>query len=1164
MTVSSFIDVERELLSIRREIARQRNEDRRIREKLSHAAGSSTAGLFYASDPSGEHGDLSGLTDDDHPHYLLADGTRDGASSQAQDFGSNGVKADVVAESTADTGVTVDGVLIKDGTVDGVDVAAVRTFFNGSFAETFNATVTSNGTIITMSLEQSGTGDLTMQFSDGDTVLDCTPAATIVLTAGTDSSPQVNYIYIPQSTKVLTKSTSDWPSAEHIKVSYFLVPSATFVQSYGCYVNQNWNDHLTGTDSQGHMSHIAQKVRSLGATWYSGISANGATASYFTISASNTEWISTSGVVFQMHPHAFPAVDTSGGDTLLVKNWSGDAYHEISDLFSIIDDSTGSSISNNRYFNLVFWGVANKSGEQEWVIVNLPSGSYVLQSDAANDVSGYDDYTIPREFNIESSTGFMICRATFQMGSTWTHVDTVDLRGSIIATAGGSSINDHGGLGGLTDDDHTQYFLLAGETTDAKLFSGADLYAYSDAGSTVKAQLYGASGNFDLAGDIEFQTDGSFIGLGASSARTVYNAAGSEISLRSAADFALYSSADTATEKLRLDGATGSVYTADNAEVGVNGGGRTVYSTSGSEVSLRSGADFTLYLSADTSNEKLRLDGATGSVYVGDGSDVGISGAIRLTFNSTASPDRVEVTGGDVYFASTNRGIIHVDGNTAGRVLRADGTRYIPDTLDIGDITDVAYVAPGLTFGTSNAEGAGNFVIRADATIAIFDTNNPTHVAAGSSGSPGSVAYAARRDHEHEVTSSSNPGSTVSLLSTASGGGLRLLRFGIGVTPSVNNRLEIVNSGTIGQASGPLLTFDDTDNELQLSGGDLVLDDGSVDSPALKFITGTNNDAATIFLDEELPAGGSDLVIRLPDAAGASKVEIQDSSSVAVLQLDSDGNIELQSSTWIGFASGGPKFTFDNPDNEVQLTTGSLLIGTTTSNSSYMTTGLVIDQGTADNQIVCLRSSTDVDHGMTTWATTDTFGRITKADFPGADGGINIDGWADAGGVGMIMSGIGVTDITTKTTSSGGYVMLRGYKKNGTDIQSVGTSGNLVVIRNAATTRWIVDAEGDIFYGGSDDGSITDDYDDVALLTGFRALRAPDGSPVKSVFERRFKRFVSDAEGVLVQQGVLTAPLSEGGLVSRSGLDGLMIDAMRQLYSRIEYLEHRLVEAGLS
>ena len=56
-------------------------------------------------------------------------------------------------------------------------------FFNGTFAETFNAITTSDGATVTMSLEQSGGGDLTMQFSDGNTVLDCTPACTIVLTA---------------------------------------------------------------------------------------------------------------------------------------------------------------------------------------------------------------------------------------------------------------------------------------------------------------------------------------------------------------------------------------------------------------------------------------------------------------------------------------------------------------------------------------------------------------------------------------------------------------------------------------------------------------------------------------------------------------------------------------------------------------------------------------------------------------------------------------------------------------------------------------------------------------------------------------------------------------------------------------------------------------------
>jgi hypothetical protein len=64
-----------------------------------------------------DHGALTGLADDDHTQYLLATGARAGASSQAQDFGSNGIKADVVAESTGAAGVTVDGVLLKDSDV---------------------------------------------------------------------------------------------------------------------------------------------------------------------------------------------------------------------------------------------------------------------------------------------------------------------------------------------------------------------------------------------------------------------------------------------------------------------------------------------------------------------------------------------------------------------------------------------------------------------------------------------------------------------------------------------------------------------------------------------------------------------------------------------------------------------------------------------------------------------------------------------------------------------------------------------------------------------------------------------------------------------------------------------------------------------------------------
>jgi hypothetical protein len=62
---------------------------------------------------------------------------------------------------------------------------------------------------------------------------------------------------------------------------------------------------------------------------------------------------------------------------------------------------------------------------------------------------------------------------------------------------------DHGNIQGIGDDDHTQYFLLAGETTDAKLYSGADLIIYSDAGSTEKARIDGATGNITTAGTVD-------------------------------------------------------------------------------------------------------------------------------------------------------------------------------------------------------------------------------------------------------------------------------------------------------------------------------------------------------------------------------------------------------------------------------------------------------------------------------------------------------------------------------------------------------------------------------------------------------------------------------------------------------------------------------------
>lgn len=71
------------------------------------------SGDYIATDKSGE-GAASKV---DLNRLLLASGTVAGSSSQAQDFGATGIKADVVAESGAGNGVAVDGVELKDGQV---------------------------------------------------------------------------------------------------------------------------------------------------------------------------------------------------------------------------------------------------------------------------------------------------------------------------------------------------------------------------------------------------------------------------------------------------------------------------------------------------------------------------------------------------------------------------------------------------------------------------------------------------------------------------------------------------------------------------------------------------------------------------------------------------------------------------------------------------------------------------------------------------------------------------------------------------------------------------------------------------------------------------------------------------------------------------------------
>ncbi|KKK52484.1 hypothetical protein LCGC14_3104460, partial [marine sediment metagenome] len=157
---------------------------------------------------------------------------------------------DTIVETTADGGVTIDGVQLKDGFVDGVDVEAHNNAYNGSFLEPMTFVVTSNGSTITGTIDKDPSGDLTEVFSDGYSTM--SSGATVTLVAGSATVPKKNHIYVLQSNKgVLVASDSDWPVTEHIRVAEVIVQTTALVASDGILANRNWNDFAQGTDGQG-------------------------------------------------------------------------------------------------------------------------------------------------------------------------------------------------------------------------------------------------------------------------------------------------------------------------------------------------------------------------------------------------------------------------------------------------------------------------------------------------------------------------------------------------------------------------------------------------------------------------------------------------------------------------------------------------------------------------------------------------------------------------------------------------------------------------------------------------------------------------------------------------------------------------------------------------
>jgi len=270
------------------------------------------------------------------------------------------------------------------------------------------------------------------------------------------------------------------------------------------------------------------------------------------------------------------------------------------------------------------------------------------------------------------------------------------------------------------------------------------------------------------------------------------------------------------------------------------------------------------------------------------------------------------------------------------------------------------------------------------------------------------------------------------------------------------------------------------------------------------------------------------------------------------------GSIEFHTMDVSG--SGALRMTVNSAGNVIcsgNLSATDLdgIIGSNTAAAGTFTT-IAAQQGTADGEILSLKSSTDVAHGITTRTTTDTYLYIKKG---GATSGRpRIEGLSDGAG-GIDISGITSTVNTTHTAGGDAAITANAGFKNGTGIQNMSSGGNIFGVGDHSTgLKFIVDAEGDLFAQGSTT-TVYDDRDDMALLSAF-------DRNTKGFIEQDWEQNLAENEKALIDIGILGGPragvpVGKRGLISYTGLARLHNSALRQVYTKLVETVERLTVA---
>jgi len=210
---------------------------------------------------------------------------------------------------------------------------------------------------------------------------------------------------------------------------------------------------------------------------------------------------------------------------------------------------------------------------------------------------------------------------------------------------------------------------------------------------------------------------------------------------------------------------------------------------------------------------------------------------------------------------------------------------------------------------------------------------------------------------------------------------------------------------------------------------------------------------------------------------------------------------------------------------------------------------LTINQTTNDGPILVLQS-TDVDHGMTTYWDTDTYGSLGK--YSANYGGLMVDGVTKST-AGLHLRGIVTTADETHSASGAGCVQIVAWLKDGTTIQAPWGSDNILAIRAGSSTRAIFTAAGDLYLDNNQHAYAWDEFDDCELVRAVELHRSP-----ATVIRTQFDEFVRYNREVLEETGLVQFNDDGHNFVNLSGMSRLHSGAIWQLYVEKEQLRERV------